>query len=187
MEIILASASPRRKEILEAAGYSFKIVPADIDETPDTSLSPKDNVLALGLKKALHNASLYKDAINIGCDTIVVLDDVIYGKPKDEEDAFRMLSLFSGKTHFVYSGVGIVYQDQVINFVVESKVTFKKLSEVEIKAYIASKECFGKAGSYAIQGLGRNLILKYEGEYENIVGLPIREVKQELTKLMEVK
>ncbi len=185
MKIILASASPRRKELLEKAGYSFEIIPADIDETINPLLTPYENVKQLGLKKAMHNAKIYTDDINLGCDTIVVLDDVIYGKPKDELDAKRMLMTFSGKTHFVYSGVGIIYKGKTINFVVESKVTFKKLTEEMINDYISSKECFGKAGSYAIQGLGRNLVEKYSGELENIIGLPIKEVKEALDSILE--
>ena len=185
MEIILRSASPRRKELLEREGYKFKIVPADIDESINPSLSPLENVKLIGLKKAKFNSEMYTNSIIIGCDTIVTLDGIIYGKPKDENDAYRMLKLFSNKTHEVMSGVGIIYNEKIYNFVVTSKVTFKDLTDKEIYDYIATKECFGKAGAYAIQGIGKSLVLKYEGELENIIGLPIKEVKEILDTLME--
>lgn len=175
-KIILRSASPRRKELLEKAGYSFEIIAADIDETLDLNKTPYENVKRLGLEKAKYEQEKYPDAILIGCDTIVVLDGQIYGKPKDEQMAFEMLKKLSGRMHQVMSGVGIIYRDKVYNFVVTSDVYFKHLEEQEIWQYIETKECFGKAGSYAIQGIGRTLIDHYDGSLENIIGLPVQEV-----------
>lgn len=176
-QIILRSASPRRKELLEQAGYDFIIEAANIDESLDDVLSPYENVKGLGLKKAMADAYKYPESILIGCDTIVVLDDVIYGKPKDEKEAYQMLKALSGKKHQVMSGVGIVYKDRIYNFVVVSDVYFKSLSDDDIYQYIQTKECFGKAGSYAIQGIGRCLIERFEGSLTNIIGLPMDEVR----------
>lgn len=181
--IILRSGSPRRKELLEREHYSFEIIVSDIDETMDADKTPYENVKALGLKKATFEQEKYYGSILIGCDTIVVLDGVIYGKPKDEVDAFQMLRNLSNRTHQVLSGVGIIYKEKVYNFVCVSYVTFKNLSTEDILNYIKTKECFGKAGSYAIQGIGRNLIQKYEGSLDNIIGLPIDEIKKVLDEI----
>lgn len=179
-EIILRSSSPRRKELLERENYSFHIIASDIDETMDKEISPYENVKALGLKKAQYQQEKYYGDILIGCDTIVVLNNRIYGKPKSEKDAFQMLKTLSGCTHQVMSGVGIVYKEYIFNFVCTSNVTFRKLSDKEIWKYIETKECFGKAGSYAIQGIGRSLIESYEGSLDNIIGLPVKEIKEVL-------
>ncbi len=185
MKIILRSQSPRRKELLAKEGYKFEIIPANTNEEIDLTKSPLENVKRIGLEKALCDRNLYENSILIGCDTIVVLDNKIYGKPKDKADAYRMLKLFSNKTHEVMSGVGIVYKNEIYSFVVVSKVTFKDLTDDEINNYILSEECYGKAGAYAIQGLGRGLVAKYEGELENIIGLPIKEVKEILDKILK--
>ncbi len=182
-KIILRSSSPRRKELLKKEGYTFEIISADIDETIDNNLSAYENVKRLGLLKAEESSEKYYGNILIGCDTIVVLDDVIYGKPKNEKDAYNMLKKLSGNVHQVMSGVGIIYKDKCFNFVCTSNVYFKKLTDEDIYKYIDTKECFGKAGSYAIQGVGNTLVEKYEGSLENIIGLPIKEVKEVIEKI----
>lgn len=182
-EIILRSASPRRKDLLEQAGYEFKCISADIDETMNPSLTPLENVKLLGLKKAIHEQESFPNSILIGCDTIVVLDGIIYGKPKDEEDAYQMLKKLSGRKHQVMSGVGIAYKEHIFNFACISNVYFKDLTEEDIWEYIQTKECFGKAGSYAIQGIGGKLIDHYDGSLENIIGLPIDEVEDILGEI----
>lgn len=187
MNIILKSSSPRRKELLTNMGYKFDIKVYEVDETINLDKTPYENVKELGLKKCAINQELDYGSILIGCDTIVVLDGVIYGKPKDEKDARRMLKLFSGKCHEVMSGVGVIYKDKVYNFVDVSKVYFKELSDKEIDDYIESKECFGKAGSYAIQGLGGNLVDHYEGSLNNIIGLPTEMLSKVLGELYEVE
>lgn len=174
--IILRSSSPRRQELLKQKGFNFVVAAADIDETLDDKLSAYENVKLLGLKKALKDSDSYYGNILIGCDTIVVLDGVIYGKPKDNLDAYNTLRALSGKKHQVMSGVGIAYKNKVYNFVCISDVYFKNLSNKDIYEYIETKECFGKAGSYAIQGIGSRLIDHYDGSLENIIGLPIDEV-----------
>ena len=172
MEIVLKSSSPRRKELLTKMGYKFEVKTFDVDETFDKDKSITDNVKALGLKKASVNKEEDYGKILIGCDTIVYFDNQVYGKPKDYNDAYNMLKTLSGRMHYVASGLAVIYKDKIYNDVIISKVYFKNLSEEDIKNYIDSGECFGKAGSYAIQGLGASLVDHYEGSLNNIIGLP---------------
>ncbi len=172
MEIVLKSSSPRRKDLLTEMGYKFEIKVYDVDETMDDDLDPLSNVKLLGLKKASVKREEDYGKILIGCDTIVVLDDHIYGKPKNEEDAYHMLKSLSGKMHIVASGLAVIYKDKVFNDVEVSKVYFKNLSDEDIYAYIKTGECYGKAGAYAIQGIGKCLVDHYEGSLNNIIGLP---------------
>ena len=185
--IILKSQSPRRKELLTKMGYTFEVKAYDVDETMDKNLTPYENVKQLGLKKAKINEELDYGKILIGCDTIVVLNDKIYGKPKDLDDAFKMLKELSGKKHQVMSGCSVIYKDKVYSFVEVSDVYFKELSDKDINDYIATKECLGKAGSYAIQGLGVNLVDHYEGSLNNIIGLPTEKLEKILGELNEME
>lgn len=185
-KIVLKSTSPRRKELLEKLGYDFIVKSFDVDETMNPNLSAIDNVLNVSLRKVLAKREEYKEYIQIGCDTIVVLDGKVYGKPKDEDDAKRMLQTFSGKTHQVISGLSVIDNDIIYNTAVISYVTFKKLTETEIDNYIKTKECFGKAGAYAIQGLGKNLVESYSGSLNNIIGLPTEKLKEILGELHEL-
>ena len=182
-QIILKSSSPRRKELLEKLGYSFTIKVYDVDETMDLNKTPYENVKELGLKKASVSKELDYGGILIGCDTIVVLDDKIYGKPKDEKDAFHMLKELSGKKHQVMSGCAVIYKEHVYNFTEVSNVYFKELSDKDILDYIDTKECFGKAGAYAIQGIGIRLIDHYEGSLNNIIGLPTEKLEEILGEI----
>lgn len=187
MNIILKSNSPRRKELLKQMGYDFIVEAADIDETFDNNLSVIENVKNIGLKKASFKKELHNGDILIGCDTIVVYGDVVYGKPKDRIDAYNKLKSLSGKTHLVISGVGVVYKSLDVSFVEISRVTFKKLSDDDINNYINTGECFDKAGAYAIQGIGKCLVEKYEGSYNNIVGLPTEKLGKVLKTIYEVE
>ena len=182
-DIILKSSSPRRKELLSNMGYSFTIKVYDVDETMDKDKSPYFNVKALGLKKAMVNKEMDYGAILIGCDTIVVLDDKIYGKPKDEKDAYQMLKSLSGKKHQVMSGLAVIYKEHIYNNVEVSDVYFKELSDKDIYDYISTGECFGKAGGYAIQGIGIRLIDHYEGSLNNIIGLPTEKLEKILGEI----
>ena len=186
-QIVLKSNSPRRKEILLKEGYNFIVKPSDIDEVIDNNLSPKENTKRIALLKASYNKGEDYGKIIIGCDTIVTLDDVIYGKPKDRLDAYNMLKKFSGKKQEVISGVAIIYKELVYNFYVISNVWFKELTDNDINSYLDTNEPYDKAGSYAIQGIGRRLILKYDGELENIIGLPIKEIKEILGEINEME
>ncbi len=185
--IILKSQSPRRSELLTKMGYKFIVKVYDVDETMDKNLTPYENVKELGLKKASINKELDYGNILIGCDTIVVLNDKIYGKPKDLDDAYLMLKELSGKKHQVMSGCAVIYKDKVYSFVEVSDVYFKELSDLDIKEYVNTKECLGKAGSYAIQGLGKNLIDHYEGSLNNIIGLPTEKLEVILGELNEME
>ncbi len=183
--IILASASPRRKELLQRIFSDFLIIPADIDETVAEDIPPTEVPQYLAKKKAEYLARTRHDAMIIAADTIVLHQDEILGKPKDEEDAFRMLKLLSGKTHRVITGCCVIYQNKTILFSEESKVSFFDLTDDEILSYIKTKEPFGKAGAYAIQGLGGLFIKGITGDYYNIVGLPLGSLYQSIKQLLE--
>ncbi len=174
-EIILASASPRRKELLELIGLQFKVDPADYKEDMNLKLSPHELARALSLEKAKSVAGKYNNAIIIAADTFVSIRGQILGKPHTEEEAKRMLVSLDGVTHSVITGFTILDTDtgKKISRSVETKVTFKKLTEKEIDAYIKTKEPLDKAGAYAIQGLGSVLVKGIEGDYFNVIGLPL--------------
>jgi septum formation protein len=180
--IILASGSPRRAKLLNDAGIDFKIVTSDIEETFDPNLEPQEVAMYLARLKAKHIASSYNEDIVIGADTIVVYNNQILGKPVDEEDAFRMLSMLSNQCHFVYTGVSIIKGEEEDTFYDQTKVCMKALSELEIKAYVKTLEPMDKAGSYGIQGEGRHLVEKYEGDFFTIMGLPLKKVLNKLKK-----
>ena len=185
--IILASASPRRKELLEQVGAEFEIIPA-VGEEIITDSSPQQAVLDLAAQKAAEVAAkVREDAIILGANTVVAFGDKILGKPKDEADAKQMLSLLSGKTHSVYTGVSIVVrqsgESQSYSFYEETEVTMYPLSEQQILSYIRTKEPMDKAGSYGIQGKGAVFIEKIQGDYNNVVGLPIARVFRTLEEV----
>lgn len=184
MELILASKSPRRSEILTRLGYKFSVLSENTDETMDPNLNVYDNVMNTAFTKANAVFKTHEDACVLGCDTIVVFKNKIYGKPKSEADAINTLSLLNNNTHSVISGVAIITKNKVYKFYVESKVTFKNNSLEKIKEYVATLEPMDKAGSYAIQGLGKELIESYSGPIDNIIGLPSKEVKQILDEVL---
>ena len=167
--IVLASQSPRRKEIMEQVGLRFLVHPADVDEMMDESLPIPQAIERLALAKAEHVATLYPNDIVIGADTLVCLDKQVLGKPQNAKNAKEMLQRLSGQTHQVITGVAIC-----------ADVTFYSLSDREITAYIDSKEPFDKAGAYGIQGKGAVFVAKIVGDYYNIVGLPIAKLMQRL-------
>lgn len=180
--IILASASPRRKEILEKNNVKFKCIPSNVVEVVDKNLTPRLVVMDLAYQKANDVYQSNQDDFVIGSDTIVVLDNEILGKPVDFNDAFNMLKKLQGREHYVMTGVAYIYQNKVKKDVSISKVYFKKMTDEEVIEYINTKEPFGKAGSYAIQGEGGKYIDHFEGDYYTIVGLPIDLVLEELKK-----
>ena len=174
MRFILASASPRRKELLEQIGVKFNILPAT-----------GEVVMELAKQKAEEVAKTAgADALVLGADTVVAYEGKILGKPKDEADALRMLTMLSGKEHEVYTGVALIdNRDQSMeNFFERTKVTMYPVSEEEIRDYIAGGEPMDKAGAYAIQGIGAKFIQKIEGDYNNVVGLPIGRIYQEIKR-----
>ncbi|MEG1415288.1 MAG: Maf family protein [Clostridium sp.] len=177
MNIILASASPRRKEIMNLYGLDYKVIPSNADEDIDIEC-PYEMVKALASKKAQSIAVDNKDDLVIGADTIVYLDGKILGKPSSEEDAFKILKSLSGKSHEVVTGVSLICKNKNISIsdYEVTKVYFKCLTDEEIQFYIDSKEPLDKAGSYGIQGIGSVFVEKIEGCYFNVVGLPVNKL-----------
>ena len=178
--LILASASPRRKSILSEAGLEFTVCPADIDETPRPHESPDKLVKRLALQKAAHIAKQYPNDIIIGADTVVAWGPAILGKPADFIEARKMIDMLNGKRHSVFTGVAIVSPQKQQNWVCETEVYFKKLSDMQIDDYLAQANPLDKAGAYAIQDHGELLVEEYDGLYSNVVGLPIEELLPKL-------
>lgn len=186
MKLILASASPRRAEILHSAGLSFTVISSAVDETPVPGESPVDMVQRLALAKAeLVAARAVGPAIVIGADTTVVLDGAILGKPRTTEDARQMLEKLSGRTHSVVTGVAVIRLPDVERreFHETTQVQFTALDEQEIIRYLASGEAFDKAGAYAIQGRAGRYIPRIQGCYYNVVGLPLSRLCTTLAEL----
>lgn len=179
-KLILASRSPRRSELLELARIPFICEPSDIEEVMDESLPLNERIQQLAYQKALPIFEKHPDDIVLGADSIVYIDNEVIGKPKDENDARRILRKLSGRAHQVTTGVALVSKEEVELFSQTSDVYFYELSEDEIEDYIASNEWQGKAGGYAIQGYACKFIREIKGDYSNIVGLPIAMVYQKL-------
>jgi septum formation protein len=178
--LILASSSPRRRELLTEAGIAFTVHPADIDETHRPGESPIDFTQRLAREKAEAIFAKHPEATVLGADTVVVCDEEILGKPSDETDAARMLKKLSGRDHQVITGVALVSLSGTQTHVETTIVTMREISEEEIKKYIATGEPMDKAGAYAIQGAAAAFISKIEGDYSNVVGLPVKLVQQML-------
>ena len=174
LDVILASASPRRRELLSLIFNEFRVIPSGFDESlVPAELAPPEHVLYSSLMKARDVSTSFPDSLVIGADTIVVIDEAILGKPADTTDAARMLKMLSSRTHNVYTGVAVV-QNGVERAEVEcTAVTFREITDEIISRYIASGEPMDKAGAYAIQGRGAVLIKSISGCYPNVVGLPI--------------
>ena len=180
--VILASGSPRRRELLGLIYDDFEVIPSSADETLTPGTPPQEAVKELARRKAADIGAANPEALVIGADTVVYCSGEILGKPADEADAFRMLRLLSGKTHSVFTGVCLLKNGMESVFAEETKVTFFPLSDEEISAYIASGEPFDKAGAYGIQGKGALLTEKIEGDFFNVVGLPTARLAQALKK-----
>ena len=175
--LILASASPRRRDLLDQIGLAANaIVPADVDETPIAAEPPRTLAVRLAREKARVVAKSHRDAVVLAADTVVGCGRRILPKPEDEAEARRCLALLSGRRHTVYGGVCLIAPDgKEITRVVQTKVAFKRLTEPEIVAYLASGEWSGKAGGYAIQGRATAFVRHISGSYSNVVGLPLHE------------
>ena len=179
LHVVLASRSPRRIELIAQLGITADVVPADIDETPHPGEQPAEYVQRLASSKARAvQERLATDAFVLGADTTVDLDGVIFGQPEDEADARRMLKLLSARTHRVHTGVAVVGPTNAQVLVVTSMVTFEPVTDALLDWYIGTGEWQGKAGSYAIQGLGGTLVQSTRGSMSNIIGLPLRETAQ---------
>ncbi|WP_282192592.1 Maf family protein [Romboutsia ilealis] len=184
MNIILASASPRRKEILENASVKFEVMASCIEELTLDGESPCQMVMRLAFEKGMDIASRKKSDLIISADTIVVIDNTVLGKPENEIEARKMITSLSGRTHQVITGISLINLDnnkKIIDYVI-SNVKFKNLSEEDINDYIRTKESLDKAGAYGIQGYGALLVDEIQGDYFNIVGLPISRLSDLLKK-----
>lgn len=183
--LILASNSPRRKELLKDLGYSFEIIPSNIDEKINPNKSIQSEIENLSFNKALSVFKDNKDSIVIGSDTVVILDNKIYGKPKTNEEAKAMLKALSNKTHLVLTAVSIISSKQSETFSVKTEVEFDNITDEEIDKYIKEENVLDKAGAYAIQGLAKKFIKSINGDYYTIMGLPIHELYVRLKKYYE--
>ena len=184
MEYVLASSSPRRKELMKEISSVFVIDVSNVDETVSPNLSPKDAVKIISMRKGVEVSKRHPNSVTISADTIVVIDDQIIGKPINESDAFRILKLLSGRKHIVYTSYCIFYKGQVIQNTVDSAVYFNKLDDELIRKYIASKSPMDKAGAYGIQdNEAYHLINKIKGSVKNVIGFPVEEIKESLKKI----
>lgn len=175
LPLILASGSPRRRELLATLGLPYVVQSSDVDESYEAGMEPGAIVEELSLRKAVAVADQTTSGLVLGSDTIVVLDNQVLGKPQDETDAFAMLRALTGREHTVYSGVALVDASTRRSEVSHSstKVRIRSMSDEEIRAYIATKEPMDKAGSYAIQGIGATIVEGIVGDYFTVVGLPL--------------
>ncbi len=179
--VVLASASPRRKELIKLIFDDFQVLPAECDETLPIGINPKEAVAYLSrIKNEATKKLLTEDALVISADTVVSINDEILGKPANKDDARRMITLLSGKTHEVYTGVTINDGEKEITFSERTDVTFYNLTAEEIENYISTSEPYDKAGGYGIQGKASLLVEKINGDYYNVVGLPIGRLNKEL-------
>ncbi len=194
MEVILASTSPRRKELLTVYGFPFKVVPSGYEEpsAPTIPISVPDYVKDLAYQKAAEVAGRSSNCLVIGADTLVCDDNEfssVFGKPEDADDAAKMLRWLSGRTHRVYTGVSVIQVGETgaeracITDAVVTRVTFRALSEKHIQRYISTDEPFDKAGSYGAQGYAAQFIDRIEGDYFNVVGLPLSRLGMMLESL----
>lgn len=181
--LILASSSPRRKELLENLRLKFEISSSDADESFSEELSPAEAVMELASRKSATVAANNPDCFVIGSDTVVVHEGAILGKPAGGQEAFEILKKLSGNTHSVYTGVSIISPEKEIRFYEKTDVTFWELSDEEIDTYIKSGEPFDKAGGYGIQGFGSMLVKEINGDYYTVMGLPVSRLIRELRKI----
>lgn len=181
-KIILASDSPRRRELLANLGLNFKSCSPKANEYFDPSLPIWQALEKVAYAKAESGALTYPDNVVIGADTIVVIDDEILGKPNDPMEAKKMLKKLSGRTHYVYTGVAIAYKGEIETFHEKTEVCFYPLDDAFIDWYLSTKESYDKAGAYGIQGKGMVLVEKINGDYNNVVGLPVSSLYRHLSK-----
>jgi len=185
MEIILASASPRRRELMKYIAGDFTAVSADCDEILPDGIEPMKASEYLAELKAKAVAEQYPDAVVVGCDTTVICDDEILGKPKERADCINCIGKLSGKTHQVVTGCCIICKDKISSFSEVTDVVFRELTENEIISYADTDEPYDKAGGYGIQGGGSELISEIHGDFFNVVGLPVTRLYCEMKKIIK--
>ena len=179
--LVLASSSPRRIELLSMMGLEFEVIPARIRE--DREVDPITTARKLSRKKALHVWRKRKDALVIGADTLVYMDGKVFGKPSSPEDAYRILSSLSGRWHRVVTAVSLVGLGVRITFHDVTRVKFRRLSEGDIREYIATGDPMDKAGAYGVQGIGSTIVERIEGSFYTVMGLPVHRLYRELKRL----
>ncbi len=172
-KIILASGSPRRRELLTGLGLEFELYKPEVDESKLPDEKPEDLCRRLSRLKAHSGSQKFHDAVIIAADTIVVIDGKILGKPSDRQDAFNMLKTLQGREHEVLTGLTVCCNEKIVSHVESTRVKFRALSDEQIRNYAASGECDDKAGAYAVQGKGSLLVERLDGDYFNVVGLPV--------------
>jgi septum formation protein len=189
-QLVLASESPRRKQLLERAGFVFDVLPVKVSEIPDKNLNIDEQILDIAGRKAkaamaLLKSTLDKPFVLVAADTMVVYHNKTLGKPRDQNEAHQFLSLLSGNTHEVKTGLVLAEGPggQEVSHLETSRVKFRKLSDAEIWTYIQSGEPMDKAGAYAIQGLGSKFVEQFVGDYDNVVGLPVKSFESLLEKM----
>lgn len=190
MKIILASASPRRKSLMDVLGLDYEIKISGCEEKVDSNANVEDIVMSLSLQKAQAVAKeTDKDCVVIGADTVVSYQNEILGKPKDKHDAIKMLKLLSGNTHSVYTGFTIISTSDNITVTdyEKSNVTFKNLTDKEITDYVNTNDPMDKAGAYSIQGIASSFVEFLDGDYNNVVGLPIYKLSKYLYNSFNIK
>lgn len=185
-EVILASKSPRRRELLGKITENFRVVVRDVDESLPCGIHPREGVELLAIKKGEAVAREHSSAIVVSSDTLVELDGVALGKPSDENDAARMLRTLSGRTHNVHTGVAVHYHGRVYSGVASSCVTFKTMDDREIREYISTGEPMDKAGAYGIQGVGGKFVLRYDGDFDTVMGLSVSLTRELIERALEV-
>lgn len=187
MKLILASQSPRRRELLKLITPDFEVIPSSFDEN-SVPVEPADYYAErLARAKALTVARENPEAVVIGCDTVVLLAGRVLGKPADREDAREMLRFLSGRTHKVITGVSLVHGQRTVSFSQVTEVEFFNLTDREIEEYLSTGEPFDKAGAYGIQGYGSLLVEEVRGDFFNVVGLPVARLKRELDVFMNIQ
>ncbi len=173
LPVVLASASPRRSDVLSMLGLSFRVVPADLEERRDPDEPPEDYVERLSREKALAVAPAHPGALKIAGDTIVVLKGRVLEKPADRAEAVAMLTALSGRAHSVYSGLALAWKGRVVSRVARARVLFREVERTFIESYVRTGEPLDKAGAYGIQGYGSTMIEAIEGDYYTVVGLSV--------------
>lgn len=183
-KIVLASSSPRRRELLSLTGLTFTVEASDYEEVLVPGVDPRLLARRLSCKKAKAVAKKYRNALIIAADTFIVFGDILLGKPSSKEDAMRMLGLLNGQSHSVITGVTIIdtASRKILSRSVETRVWFRKLTKQELASYVRTGEPLDKAGAYAIQGLGSLIVERIEGDYFNVIGLPLSSLVEALKK-----
>ena len=186
MNLILASRSPRRRELLAILGYPFTVIPSSIDEIPSLGETPETFVVRVAHEKGIEVASRVSHSVILSADTVVTIENAILGKPADEGDAVRMLRQLSGRDHLVLTAVTVVNQakEEILEGLESTRVWFRDLTDQEIRDYVRRENVYDKAGAYAIQGYAGLYIPKIEGNYSNVMGLPLPLVHQLLCRTL---